>query len=132
MEDPYGCTESEHTGLRVGGPLQQTHAGGMNPLRAQSNTRWQCVSVASGHLAGCLDRKVCCKRLWDPAVQSSWMVSQRFLYGCRAARSLSARSHKADAKKITVCRVKEEAPCFTRQGREKVLCFVLLGAEDSL
>lgn len=71
MEDPYGCTESEHTGLRVGGPLQQTHAGGMNPLRAQSNTRWQCVSVASGHLAGCLDRKVCCKRLWDPAVQSS-------------------------------------------------------------
>lgn len=31
----------------------------------RSDTRWQCESAASGHLAGCLDRGLCCQRLWD-------------------------------------------------------------------
>lgn len=57
MGDPFCCTESGHTDLHVGGLLQQTDAEGMHLLRAHSNTRWQCVSVASGHLAGCPDKK---------------------------------------------------------------------------
>lgn len=71
---PFVALSQDIQYLHVGGLLQQTDAEGMNsryPFRAHCNTRWQCVSVAAGHLAGCLDRRVCCQRLQDPAVQSA-------------------------------------------------------------
>lgn len=87
VADPFCCTESGHTDLHVGGPWQQTDAEGMHPLRARSNTRWQCVSVAAGHLAGRLDGRVCCQRLWDPATRStSDGLAKIFLHSCTAAK----------------------------------------------
>ena len=69
-----------------------------------SYTRWQCVSVATGHLAGCLDRR----GLLPAAVGSSRWVhlgrSRKDFYTVRGLpKSRSARSHKAYAKKVTQC-----------------------------
>lgn len=85
---------SQDIDFHVGGPLQQTDTDGMLPLRAQSNTRWQCASVAAGHLPGCLGSSL--------SVHLG-LSHKNFYRVAELSKSLSPRSHKAYVKKVTQC-----------------------------
>lgn len=93
-----------------------------HPLRAHCNTRWHCVSVAAGHLAGCLDRTVGCQQLQDPADQSTSDGLTKVFTQTQGCQSLS---HKDYAKENHTEWKK------TWQGKDGVVCS-LTGLKDSL
>lgn len=75
------------------------------PLKAHSYTRWQCLSVTAGHLAECLDRESRCQQLcrYSRSVYLGW--SHKDFYTVTVLpKSLSPRSLKAYAKKVTQCK----------------------------
>ena len=119
--DPFHSGPAD---LHVGGLLQQTDAEGLRSRSARSNSRWQCESAASGHVAGCLDRGLCCQRLWDPEVHLGSSHKEFYAVAGLPNSFPARRPQRLRKDGHTVRRVKEEAA--PRHGGEDVVVWFVL------